>query len=316
MNVATLPKLTADNYYTPEADLVYMSCSQYQDFLECEAATMAKMHGLYKPEPTEALVVGNYFHTALESDEAHEAFLQENEDKIFKLKIDKASGEIIRTGKYAPYVKADEMIQTFLRDPIISELLLMDGENEVIMTGALFGVPWKIRLDKYCADKRLIIDWKTAADLNKTEYNPEYGERESFLEYLGYLMRAAVYTEIEKQAKNLEEDAKFIICAVSKQEPPDKGAYLLNHRQRYDFELARIEENMKRIVGVKYGFHKPTRCGRCEWCRKTKRLTKIVPYYTIKPGFQDPREEEYDDIFATYMEDAQAQREFLGVSAL
>ena len=300
-------KLTADNYYSLEADQAFMSCSQYQDFLKCEAAAMAKIWGLYTPPKSEALLVGNYVHTALESDEAHEQFCNEHEEDIFKLKLDKVTGEVMRVGKYAPYQKADGMIQAFLKDPLIRELILMDGENEVIMTGKLFGMDWKIRLDKYVADKRLIIDWKTAADLAKTEYNPATSERESFMEALGYLMRAAIYTEIEKQCATKEDDANFVIIAVSKQDPPDKGAYLLNHRQRYDFELSEVEKHIAQIARVKRGLMKPTRCGRCEWCRQTKKLTKIVPYYTLRPGFSDSREEEYDDIFATYMEKAQAQ---------
>lgn len=297
--------LTSDNYYTPEADREYMSCSQYQDFLSCEAAAMAKIHGLYVPEPSEALTVGNYFHTALESQEAHDAFCSEHFDDIFKTRTDKKTGEVVSAGKYAPYVKADAMLSAINGDPLIHSLIEMEGKNEVIMTGLLFGTKWKIRLDKYIEDKRIIIDWKTAADLTRTEYNPVIGERESFLEALGYLMRAAVYSEIEKQHSGSNEDPKFIIVAVSKQDPPDKGAYLLNHRQRYDYELDIVKKNMERILAVKSGRVKPRRCGVCDYCRQTKVLQKIVPYYTLTPGYQGEREEEYDGIFAGYMEEAQ-----------
>ncbi len=297
-------ELTKDNYYSPEADREYMSCSQYQDFLDCEAATMAKMHGLYIPKETEALLVGNYVHTALESDEAHQEWIDNHLDVVYKLKTDKKTGETTITGKYAPYAKADELIQIFLTDETLKKFILMEGENEKIMTGKLFGVKWKIRLDKYTPD-RMIIDYKTSADLTKTEYNPDTTERECFLESYGYLMRAAVYSEIEKQNTGKTEDAPFIILAVTKQDPPDKGAYLLNHRQRYDYELQKIEEHMQRILTVKSGRMKPRRCGHCEWCRRTKKLNGVVPYYHIKPGFMAEREEEYDDIFATYMEAAQ-----------
>lgn len=304
-------ELTRDNYYTKEADMEYMSCSQYQDFLRCEAATMARLHGMYIPKETEALTVGNYFHTALESDEAHQKFCEEHEAEIYKMQTSKRTGEVSIVGKYAPYQKADEMLRVFMADPIIKQLILMPGENEVIMTGNIFGVPWRIRMDKYIPEKRMIIDWKTSADLNKTEYNPETGERESFIEFLGYMMRAAVYTEIEKQNANSETDAKFVIAAVSKQDPPDKGAYLLNHRQRYDYELEQIKNNLSRIIQVKTGRVKPRRCGCCEYCRSTKRLKKIVPYYLLKPGFKEEREEEYDDIFfelGNEAEDMEASR--------
>ena len=62
--------LTRDNYYTPEADQEYFSCSQYQSFCECEAKAMAKIEGRWQDEPTEALLVGNYFHTYFEGPEA------------------------------------------------------------------------------------------------------------------------------------------------------------------------------------------------------------------------------------------------------
>ena len=290
-------ELTRDNYYSLEADIEYMSCSQYQSFLQCEAATMAKLRGRYIPSETEALIVGNYFHTAMESPEAHQKFCEEHFDDIFKSKIDKKTGEIVVTEKYAPYVKADQMLEVCFKDPVIKSLIDMPGENEVIMTGELFGCKWRTRLDKYQRNNRIIVDWKTCADINKTEYNASIGERESFVESLGYMMRAAIYTEIEKQYTSQQTDSNFIIVAISKQDPPDKAALLLNHRQRYDYELEQVQKNMARIYSVKMGHVKPKRCGCCEYCRSTKILKKIVPYYTLNPKFKEEREEEYDEAF-------------------
>lgn len=288
--------LTEDNYYTPEADREYMSCSQYQDFLRCEAAALAKIQGRYRPEETEALIVGNYLHSAMESDEAHAKFCEEHVDKIYKLKTDKKTGETVTAGKYAPFVKADVMIATLGSDPLCQTLIDMPGENERIFTGTIFGVPWKAKFDKYIPDKRIIVDYKTAADLNRTEYNPATGERESFIESLGYMMRAAIYTEIEKQTTGKDTDASFIILAVTKQDPPDKGAYLLNHSQRYEWELEEVKKHLPRIVAVREGIQLPRRCGSCEYCRRTKVLSKIVPYYTLNPRFREEREEEYDAV--------------------
>ena len=295
-------ELTKDNYYSVEADREYMSCSQYQDFIKCEAAAMAQLDGKYEPSPSEALTVGNYFHTALESAEAHGDFCREHFDEIYKTKTDKKTGELIVTGKYAPYEVADRMIEACYADPLIKSLLDMDGEREMVMTGTLFNIPWKIRLDKYIPDKRLIIDYKTCADMTRTEYDPVLGEKVSFIESLGYLMRAAVYTEIERQYSGKDADAKFVIVAVSKQDPPDKGAFLLNHRQRYDFELEQMQKRMAHILDVKQKRVKPKRCGVCEYCRRTKTLNKIVPYYTLNPKFKEDKEDEYDDIFFADLE--------------
>lgn len=298
--------LTRDNYYTNEADWEYMSCSQYQDFLSCEARAMAKLHGRYIPPDSEALIVGNYFHTAMESPEAHEEFCRQHFETIFKTKIDRKTGELIATGdKYAPYVTADRMISVCYGDPLIKSLIDMQGENEEIMTGNLFGIPWKVRIDKYITDKRLIIDWKTTADINKTEYNPASGERESFVEALGYMMRAAVYTEIEKQYTGSSTDADFVIVAISKQDPPDKAALLLNHRQRYDWELEQIEKRIRDIQRIKNGELSPKRCGVCDYCRSTKVLKKIIPYYVLNPKFREEREEEWDYVPAADLENTQ-----------
>lgn len=288
-------ELTRDNYYSPEADREYMSCSLYQDFVRCEAAAMAKIEGRYTPDPTEAFLVGNYFHTALESAEAHDGFEKEHFDKIFKTKVDKKTGEAVVTGKYVPFEKADEMIYALTNDPLAKSLIDMEGENEKIMTGTLFGVPWKVRLDKYIPSRRIIIDYKTCADMTRTEWDGRLGERVTFIEALGYMMRAAVYTEIERQQTEADGDASFIILAVSKQDPPDKAALLLNHRQRYDFELENVEKRMARIIGVWQGREKPRRCGVCEYCRRTKKLKRIIPYYTLNPNLREEREEEYDD---------------------
>lgn len=283
--------LTADNYYTPEADREYMSCSQYQRFCECEAKAMAVLEGRWVEEKREALLVGNYFHTAMESPEAHEAFIQEHYDDIFK----KAKKKDAPPEKYAPYVQADNMIAVARRDPLIASLLKMPGENEKIVTGALFGVPWRGRFDKYVANGRLIIDYKTVSNISELRWSDELRAKVTFIDSYGYMMRAAVYTELEKQVAGSTEDANFIIVAISKQDYPDKEALLLNHRQRYDYELQQIKDRIGTIQAVKGGRMKPKRCGRCDYCRATKQLQEIRPYYVLMPEFREGREDEYSD---------------------
>ena len=97
------------------------------------------------------------------------------------------------------------------------------------------------------------------------------------------MMRAAVYTEIERQHVNREGDADFVIVAVSKQKVPDKGAFLLNHRQRYDFELQQIEEKMARILAVKNGSFAPKRCGVCGVFLKIGFYAIIKAFPTLGP---------------------------------
>lgn len=297
-------ELTKDNYYTPEADWEYMSCSQYQSFCECEAKAMAKLQGRWAEETREAFLVGNYFHTAMESPEAHEEFCRTHYDDIFKYRILK-SGEVKENGKYAAFEQADKMLSVCRNDKLISSLIGMPGENEVIMTGELFGVPWRIRMDKYCPDRNIIIDWKTVANINELKYNPMTREKETFVEAYGYMMRAAIYSEIEKQHKKTDKNANFIIVAVSKQDYPDKEVLLLNHEQRYQWELSCVKEKIGRIKALKeQKYIRPIRCGVCDYCRATKELKRIIPYYDLRPD--SGKEKEEDDRFALNLEDTQA----------
>lgn len=297
--------LTRDNYYTPEADQEYFSCSQYQAFCECEAKAMAKIEGRWQDEPTEALLVGNYFHTYFEGPEAHEQYCAEHFDAIYKTKTTKAEGTVI-IGKKAPFAKADEMIAVAQNDELIKSLIDMPGENEVIMTGILFGVPWRVRLDKYVAAGRLIIDWKTCASISELRWSSADREKVSFIRANGYMMRAAVYAEIEKQNAKSASDPAFLIVAISKQDPPDKGIFMLNHRQAWDYELEQIKEQLRMFQRIKEGRVKAKRCGVCDYCRATKKLFAVQPYYILDPEFREAREDEYISGAGAVLADAQA----------
>lgn len=290
-------ELTRDNYYTPEADWAYMSCSQYDSFMECEAKALAKLQGRWEDGDKEAFLVGNYFHTYFEGEEAHEQFVRENYYKIFKIKIVKGKkGEPdteIVTGKYAAFEQADRMIEAAMKDPLIRSIVEMEGENEKIFTGELFGIPWRIRVDKYINDGRLIVDYKTVANINELKWSEVYREKVTFIDAYGYMRRAAVYSEIEKQNAGSSKDPMFIILAISKQDPPDKDALSLNNRQRYDYELSVIAKNIQKIQQVKEGTRRPKRCGICDYCRATKKLYAIRPYHTLLPDFREEKEDDF-----------------------
>ena len=278
-------ELTRDNYYTPAADWAYMSCSQYQSWNECEARELAILEGRWKAKETEALIVGNYFHSYFEGPVEHEQFIFDHEDVIFK-KQTKAQALAGIREKFAPYVKADEMIAVAEADPLIKSLIDMPGETEKIVTGTLFGVPWRARYDKYVAVGRLIIDWKTVADISELKWSDKYHEKVTFIDQRDYMMRAAVYSELEKQLAGSKEDPAFVIVAISKQDPPDKDALMLNHRTRYDWELEQIKDRLPYIQRIKDGSAKPRRCGCCDYCRATKQLMEIRPYYQLMPEYK------------------------------
>lgn len=293
-------QLTDDNYYSREADIHYMSCSQYQAFQKCEAAEIAKLRGIWEPEQqSDALFQGQYFHAYFESPEAFEKFCNENFDKIYKTKTTKSRGTEV-LGKYAPFEKLDEMIQAALNDPLMSQIISWPGENEKPMIGEVGGIAWRMKMDKYCPTGRRIIDYKTSINLRELFYNPITKTRQTFVEEFGYLMRAAVYGEIEKQNVGADNFPTFIILGVSKQTPPDKEVFLLNDETRWNLELENIKMKIPHIQRLKNGEENPRRCGECEYCRRTKQLHRFKMYTDLMPEFRnDPDNVEYDDYGGT-----------------
>lgn len=279
--------LTDDNYYSQEANLNYFSCSQFEEFLSCEAAALAHVQGRWAPPETDAFFLGKYFHSYFEGAKAFDAFCKDpdNFPRIYKTKTTKSRGTEI-VGKYAPIIQIDNMIETAEKDPAIKRIIDMDGETEVSMHGKLFGkYPWKIRLDKLISDMDLIIDWKTVADIRELKYNPQKRKKVSFVENFKYPFRAAVYTEIYKEFMNTDKVPLFWLVCLSKQDPPDKEIINLTHLQRYELELDKVRERVSRFQAIKDGLVAPKRCGHCAYCRQSKQLTAAIDYWELDPDY-------------------------------
>lgn len=96
--------LTEENYY--EARWEFLSASQYKSFVSCEAKAFAELNDEIPEENVEAFLVGNYVHTAFESDQAHERFIKENEAAM-----------LTKQGKLrASFVVAENMVQRLKED--------------------------------------------------------------------------------------------------------------------------------------------------------------------------------------------------------
>lgn len=300
--------LTPDNYYTPEADQAYMSCSQYSTFVgvaedtPCPARAMAKILGKFTEKPRDAFLYGNYFHTALESEQAHAEFCEAHAEDIFIIKektVQRATKnspavkETVVSGKYASYLQLDNCLRVIRSDASFQKLLEALGENEVILSGEIFNVPWRIRCDKIISGSHIIVDWKTCASLTQMHYSPAKKDRVTFVEHYGYLMRAAVYMEIYRQ--NFGVKPAFVLGCVTKQEDPAKGIYVIHPESDeavLRYEMDKIKENLPRIMPIKNRESAPRRCGDCEYCRKTAKDCTPKPWYMLDP--RNEVEPEYD----------------------
>ena len=247
--------LNNDNYFSPEANRTYWSVSQFKSFNKCEACGLAEARGEYQREETDALLIGSYV-DAYFSDEMGD-FTERNADKMFS----KRGG-----GLLSKFSHADEIIDRVQRDPVMMEYLT--GEKQTVMTAELFGVPWKIKMDVY--NEQRIVDLKCVKDFEDI-YEKGFGWR-SWIEYWGYDIQGAVYQKVEQIVSGRDEPLPFFLAAVTKEKTPDiKLIQIPQHV--LDTALAIVEAKIERFDLIKQGEVEPMRCEKCDYCKRTKKLT-------------------------------------------
>jgi hypothetical protein len=253
--------LTAENYYSHEANQEFFSVSQFKSFEKCEAAAMAELNGTYIEPMSTALLVGSYV----------DAYFEGTLD-LFKAK----HPELLKKdgGLKSDYVQAEKIIQRIEQDNLFIGLL--GGEKQVIMTGEIEGIPFKIKVDSYL-EGSAIVDLKVMKDFEKI-WNPEKRQREHFVEFYGYDVQGAVYQEIVRQ--NTGKRLPFYIVATTKESEADLAAMEVN-QERLNVCLEYVKTNLIRMVEVKSGLSEPSRCEKCDHCKRTKVLTEIVDYTKI-----------------------------------
>jgi len=246
--------LTDENYFSKEMSMKYMGVSQYKSFMKCQAMAMAEINGEFVREKTAALLVGSYVDAHFEG--TLDIFRAQNPE-IFK-----RDG-----GLKSEYIKAEDVINRIERDPMFMDF--MSGEKQIIMTGEIEGVPVKIKIDSFHEDK--IVDLKVMRDF-ESGYKPEQG-RLNWIEYWQYDIQGAVYQEIVRQ--NTGEQLPFYLAAATKEKETDLGIFQIP--QTYlDLELDKFKQNIQQFDAIKQGIIEPERCEKCDYCKRTKVLDRII----------------------------------------
>ena len=250
--------LTDENYYGEEANREYMSVSQFKDFAGtwgrpgCEFRAMETLAGRWKEKKSTAMLVGSYVDAYFEG--TLEKFKSENPEIFTKA-----------GGLRAEYVRAEEIIRRLERDEYF--MASMSGQKQVIMTGELFGVPWKIKIDSFLPG-RVIVDLKIVESITKAKWVKDIGYLD-FVRFWGYDTQGAVYQEIVQQ--NTGEHLPFYISAASKE--PETDLEVIHVTDNFlDDAMSVVQAKLPRIMQVKRGEVKPDRCEVCDCCRHTKIL--------------------------------------------
>lgn len=248
--------ITNENYYSGEANVDYMSVSQFKQFKDCEESAMAQIWGLYQRPTTDAMRIGSYVDAHFSGEMGQ---FTSRHPELFNS----------RTGELkAAYRAADKMIARAEADPFF--MSFMDGDTQTILTGEIAGVPIKGKLDVLQSDK--IVDLKTVKDLKPVRKD---GELTTFIDAFGYDLQAYVYQELVRQATG--EKLPYYIAAITKEPVPDL-AIIQIPEWKIASAGAEMRHYLPRYQGIKDGKIEPTRCGHCDYCKATKVLTGVTPY--------------------------------------
>lgn len=271
-------ELTRENYFSQEAQMAYMGSSQFKDFLSCEAAALAKIRGQYKPPASRSMLVGSYV-DAWYSGELPD-FTERHPDMFKKDRTLKAD-----------FLAANAIIDRMQADRLYS--LLMSGEKQVIRTGKIAGVPFKIKIDSLldaAACRQIseefpdaapalgfedgaIVDQKVMRDLGDV-WSDEERRMVPFAQVWGYDIQGAIYQAVEGHM------LPFLLAVGTREEPADLAAlYIPDDALRA--KLYEVEDLATRFQAIKEGREEPRRCERCPWCRATRKLRTIVDFREV-----------------------------------
>jgi len=268
-------ELTNENYFSVQANKEYMSASQFKDFMKCEKDALAKVNGEIVEKPTTAMLVGSYV-DAYFSGELED--FKANNPQIFK-----KDGTLLKD-----FEKANDVINAIENDPMLLEYL--GGSHQVVMTGEIAGVKFKIKIDSLLQD--IIVDQKIMSSIYNLEWQQDENGRwykSDFVETFGYDIQGAIYQEIVRQ--NTGKKMPFILAVTTKEENPDKA--LIQIDQYYlDKALDLVKQLAPHFDLIKQGAVEPKGCGHCATCRKENKVTQVISYKELFNKVIDNGEQE------------------------
>lgn len=249
--------LTADNYFE---DTHFMSVSSYKLYKKCEKLGLQG----FKSEPSKDMLIGSYV----------DAFVEGTLEKFKEGHPDIISSRGATKGELkAEFKQADEICDFISKDPVFSKF--MSGDKQVVMTGEIGGVPFKIKMDSY--SKGIAINdlkvMRTVTD--------RFGNFYDFITPWGYDIQLACYQEIVRQ--NTGEQLPCFICAVTKENPIN--SVIVNIPQNIlNIALYGVESNVEHFYRIKTGLELPNGCGTCSVCVAERKKTPIISLGDIIGG--------------------------------
>ena len=254
--------LNKHNYHDHETSKMFMSWSLFKmlapAFGGCEAKGMAFIRGEYKEEQTEAMLLGSFV-DAYMSGEMTE-FVAKNPDIALKSGPNKGC---FKEKFNNAFLNAFPIIDN---DPTIKAGL--EGSKQEIITGELFGMTWKAKIDVY--RNGLITDLKYTAEVFGKVWNKELSCFQSTIENYGYFYQLSIYAQLAEQSTGNPHNGQLVV--ITKETPPDRAVIILP-REAMDAKLLTLSHHAERVKQVWKGLAEPAQCGACAYCRKVKKAS-------------------------------------------
>lgn len=253
--------LNETNYHSTAARKLYCGASQFKSFMKCESEALAEVNGEIGSVESKSLLEGSYMDSIFEGKDAFRRF-RESHPEIYT-----ARGEL-----KSEFKKADLAYDRVSQDETFMEF--MDGDKQVILTGTIAGVKYKIKTDILNLEKNRIVDLKYVKDFNLI-WDEEDKTKKHFIEYWGYVIQGAIYREIARQVFGIK--MPFYIAAITKEDNTNYDVFEIAERD-LDEALEYVIEKTPRIDALKQGKEKPRECGNCRYCRSVKKLKGATVY--------------------------------------
>lgn len=257
-------ELNHKNYFSKEAEALYMGSSSFKawDIFHggCEAKQLAIRNGEYTEEGNDAFLLGSYVHAWNQGE--LDTFIIEHPELFSSRGATK--GQLL-----AKYAIGDKMIDVLKRDPLVQKFR-EGAEKEVIFTGQIDGVDFKIQVDILNIEKGYFADLKTTKDLSATYWNNNSKQHETFIEKYDYFTQFAIYAEILRQNLKMDTYLRPYVIAVDKTAMPDHEIIDMGTSWIPD-KLEEIKSRLPRIMSVRNGLEEPIACGKCDYCKSIKK---------------------------------------------
>lgn len=260
-NEEDIVQLVEGNYHSIGARKKYCGASQFKSFMKCEAEALAEINGEIDSISSKSLLEGSYMDALVQGKYTIKQFRKDHPE-IFT-----ARGEL-----KSEFKKAEEAYERVSKDKIFMDYL--DGDKQIILTGFINGVEFKVKPDILNLEKGRIVDLKYMKDFNYI-WDDEDKCKKHFIDYWGYVIQGAIYREIVLQ--NTGTMCEFYIAGITKEEHTDYDIFNIASRD-LDEALEQVKELAPHIKALKEGKEEAVKCGHCRYCRSVKELKGATIY--------------------------------------